>query len=97
MQGSGELPWDVTCRGVVDGIAIVIHMTRREGRRFVEEAAVVRGYDAGTTTWDIHRLDHVTVQGRVARTGGPAAGGDARVRPYTTNQGQRPESCEFIR
>ena len=25
--------------------------------------------DAGTTTWDSHRLDHVTVQGRVARTG----------------------------
>ena len=69
MQGGGELPWDVTCRGVVDGIALVIHMTRREGRRFVEEAAVVHGYDAGTTTWDIHRLDHVTVQGRVARTG----------------------------
>ena len=69
MQGGGELPWDVTCRGVVDGIAIVIHMTRREGRRFVEEAAVVHGYDAGTTTWDSHRLDHVTVQGRVARTG----------------------------
>ena len=69
MQGGGELPWDVTCRGVVDGIAIVIHMTRREGRRFVEEAAVVHGYDAESTTWDIHRLDHVTVQGRVARTG----------------------------
>ena len=40
---------------------MVIHMTRREGRRFVEEAAVVHGYDAGTNTWDIHRLDHVTV------------------------------------
>ena len=37
MQGGGELPWEVTCRGVVDGIALVIHMTRREGRRFVEE------------------------------------------------------------
>ena len=61
MQGGGHLPWDVTCRGVVDGIAMVIHMTRREGRRFVEEAAVVHGYDAGTNTWDIHRLDHVTV------------------------------------
>ena len=34
MQGGGELPWEVTCRGVVDGIAMVIHMTRREGRRF---------------------------------------------------------------
>ena len=51
----------MTCRGVVDGIAMVIHMTRREGRRFVEEAAVVNGYDAGTNTWDIHRLDRVTV------------------------------------
>ena len=61
MQGGGDLPWDVTCRGVVDGIALVIHMTRREGRRFVEEAAVVNGYDAGTNTWDIHRLDRVTV------------------------------------
>ena len=40
MQGGGELPWEVTCRGVVDGIAMVIHMTRREGRRFVEEAGV---------------------------------------------------------
>ena len=43
MQGGGELPWEVTCRGVVDGIALVIHMTRREGRRFVEEAAFVQG------------------------------------------------------
>ena len=34
MQGGGELPWEVTCRGVVDGIAMVIHMTRREGRAF---------------------------------------------------------------
>ena len=34
MQSGGEIPWDVTCRGVVDGIAIVIHMTRREGRRW---------------------------------------------------------------
>ena len=44
MQGGSELPWDVTCRGVVDGIAMVIHMTRRERRRFVEEAAYVNGY-----------------------------------------------------
>ena len=45
MQGGGDLPWEVTCRGVVDGIAMVIHMTRADGRRFVEEAAYVRGYD----------------------------------------------------
>ena len=29
---------------------MVIHMTRRDGRRVVEEAVVVRGYDAGTNT-----------------------------------------------
>ena len=51
MQGGGELPWEVTCRGVVDGIAMVIHMTRREGRRFVEEALLVQGYDAPQNRW----------------------------------------------
>ena len=43
MQGGGDLPWEVTCRGVVDGISMVIHMTRADGRRFVEEAAVCQG------------------------------------------------------
>ena len=51
MQGGGEMPWEVTCRGVVDGIAMVIHMTRREGRRFVEEALRVQGYDAPRNRW----------------------------------------------
>ena len=51
MQGGGELPWEVTCRGVVDGITMVIHMTRREGRRFVEEALRVQGYDAPRNRW----------------------------------------------
>ena len=57
MQGGGDLPWDVTCRGVVDGISMVIHMTRADGRRFVEEAAYVKGYDAGRNAWEIERLD----------------------------------------
>ena len=57
MQGGGDLPWDVTCRGVVDGISMVIHMTRADGRRFVEEAAYVNGYDAGRNAWTIERLD----------------------------------------
>ena len=51
MQGGGELPWEVTCRGVVDGVAMVIHMTRREGKRFVEEALFVKGYDAAENRW----------------------------------------------
>ncbi len=53
MQGGGELPWEVTCRGVVDGIALVIHMTRREGRRLVEEALFVKGYEAAENRWVI--------------------------------------------
>ena len=57
MQGDGDLPWEVTCRGVVDGIAMVIHMTRREGRRFVEEAVYVHGYDAGRNAWKIERIE----------------------------------------
>ena len=56
MQGGGELPWEVTCRGVVDGIAMVIHMTRHEGRRFAEEAVFVKGYEARTNQWDIQKL-----------------------------------------
>ena len=56
MQGGGELPWEVTCRGVVDGIAMVIHMTRREGRRFVEEALRVQGYDAPRNRWLIEPI-----------------------------------------
>ena len=61
MQGGGDLPWDVTCRGVVDGISMVIHMTRADGRRFVEEAAYVKGYDAGKNQWDIQRLERMPV------------------------------------
>ena len=51
MQAGDALPWDVTCRGVVDGIALVLHITRRDGRRFVEEAVRVRDYDAATGRW----------------------------------------------
>ena len=56
MQGGGELPWEVTCRGVVDGIAMVIHMTRHEGRRFAEEAVFVKGYEARNNQWDIQKI-----------------------------------------
>ena len=51
MQAGDALPWEVTCRGVVDGIALVLHMTRRHGRRFVEEALEVSGYDATAGRW----------------------------------------------
>ena len=51
MQAGGALPWEVTCRGVVDGIHLVVHMTRRGGRRFVEEALRVKGYDSAANRW----------------------------------------------
>ena len=51
MQGGGDLPWEVTCRGVTDGISMVIHMTRREGKRYVEEALHVGDYDANKRRW----------------------------------------------
>ena len=51
MQGEGELPWDVTCRSVVDGIQMVVHLSRVDGRRFVEEALFVRGYNAAENRW----------------------------------------------
>ena len=51
MQAGGALPWEVTCRGVVDGIHLVVHMARRRGRRFVEEALEVRGYDTAANRW----------------------------------------------
>ena len=35
---------------------MVIHMTRREGRRFVEEALFVEGYEAKENQWDIQKL-----------------------------------------
>ena len=51
MQAEGALPWEVTCRGVVDAVHMVVHVTRRGGRRFAEEALLVRGYDAGAGRW----------------------------------------------
>ena len=38
---------------------MVIHMTRADGRRCVEEAAYVKGYDAGRNAWDMQRLDRI--------------------------------------
>ena len=68
MQAGGALPWEVTCRGVVDGIAMVIHMTRREGKRFVEEALFVKGYDAGKNRWCVKPIWPVGSRERPDRT-----------------------------
>ena len=87
MQGGGELPWEVTCRGVVDGIAMVIHMTRHEGRRFAEEAVFVKGYEARNNQWDIQRITvegldpaPVTQGGSCSRTAGATPSTSFRCR-----------------
>jgi len=48
---AGELPWEVVCRSVVDGISLVLHMTRVQGRRYVEEAIALRGWNAEDEAW----------------------------------------------
>ena len=48
---AGELPWEVVCRSIVDGISLVLHMTRVQGRRYVEEAIALRGWNAEDESW----------------------------------------------
>ena len=59
---------------VVDGIAMVIHMTRREGQRFVEEADFVQGYEAGENRWVIQPVwppsEDCEEPGKASRAGG---------------------------
>ena len=66
MQGETDLPWEVTCRGVVDGISMVIHMTRREGRRYVEEALHVGDYDAAKRRWHYRPVAFADPQPKLA-------------------------------
>ena len=55
-QASSRLPWSVTCRSIVDGVRMVVQMTRRRGLRFAEEALFVEGYDAATDCWDVETI-----------------------------------------
>ena len=55
MQAGGALPWEVTCRGVVDGISLVVHMTRSaaasgSSRRRSGSGATTRLPTAGSPT-----------------------------------------------
>ena len=55
-QASSRLPWSVTCRSIVDGVRMVVQMTRRRGLRFAEEALLVEGYDAATDCWEVETI-----------------------------------------
>ena len=48
---AGGLPWEVVCRGVVDGIALILHITRHEGRRYVEESLELCGWRQKDNAW----------------------------------------------
>ena len=67
MQARENLPWEVVCRGVVDGIDLVIHVTRRRGRRYVEEAVRVSGYSTEQRRWVFIPVPFETA--RLARIG----------------------------
>ncbi|MXX77351.1 MAG: CpaF family protein [Holophagales bacterium] len=53
---AGELPWEVVCRSVVDGISLVLHMTRVQGRRYVEECIALRGWNPEDESWNIEPI-----------------------------------------
>ena len=46
-----DLPWDAICRNIVNGISLVLHMSRIEGRRTVEEARTLTGWRSDDNTW----------------------------------------------
>ena len=48
---AGDVPWEVVCRGVVDGIAVVLHIARTDGRRVVEDGIALTGWRAEDNTW----------------------------------------------
>ena len=75
MQAEGALPWEVTCRGVVDGIALVLHTTRQRGRRFVEEALEVQRLRRGQGPLD-RRTDLERGRRSPARTAPTHQGGE---------------------
>ena len=76
---AGDLPWDVVCRGVVDGIAMVLHMARAGGRRVVEDGLELTGWRAEDNTWLTESLAP-----RQAPTGAPPGRGRSG-RPITTH------------
>ena len=48
---AGGLPWEVVCRSVVDGIALVVHTSRIAGRRAVEEVRLLDDWEAADNSW----------------------------------------------
>ena len=84
MQAEGALPWEVTCRGVVDGISLVLHITRQRGRRFVEEAIQVQGYDAAKGRWITEPISSGAAKPRKGRTDPHTEGGERMTGNDTT-------------
>lgn len=53
MQGGDAVPWAVVCHSIVDAVAMVIHVVRRDGQRTVDTAARIIGYDDASNRWQV--------------------------------------------
>ena len=71
---AGDLPWDVICRGVVDGISLVLHIVRHpNGRRVVAEAMELHDWRAEDNTWLTHHLEKPEPPHSLVRSDAPGA------------------------
>ena len=77
MMAGGGLPWEAVCRSVVDGISMVIHMTRREGRRYVEDAIQVGSYSLSRKRFEWKPLSLVLAGAQTAEPAVASQGGDS--------------------
>ena len=69
MMAEGALPWEAVCRNVVDGISMVVHMTRRDGRRYVEDAISVGSYSLDMKRFTWKPIEFKLVSGRNGSNG----------------------------
>ncbi len=83
MQGEGALPWEVTCRGVVDGIALVLHITRQRGRTVRRGGHPGPGLRRGHRPLG-HRTDIERGRGTPPKQHPPTQGGEPMTNGETT-------------
>src|SRR5262249_6272812 len=53
MMSGIELPHKAVRSQIADGVHLLVHMGRRDGRRIVTEALTVKGYDANFDRYDL--------------------------------------------
>lgn len=53
MQGGNTVPWTVVCYRIVDAVAMVVHVARRDGWWTVDTAARIIEYDDSSNRWQV--------------------------------------------